>query len=177
MGQCQYALKARFPRKKLGKIFPDIMTFWKQGHAAEDWYQEHRDCTEHLYDKDCALIKAQMEEFKKLKEKFWFDFKEQFPLVAEMLKPVRSNGFVNGVWTDSSAVMTHDPRNGLSHVLNFGQPDDEPDAHGDILCVSTEVSRSADWTGLSKFLKKKFKAQAVKWVSEEDTSLSDFLDV
>ena len=176
MGQCQYALKARFPRKKLAKIFPDIMTFWKQGQAAEDWYHEHRNDTEHLY-VNSLLNKALMKEFKPLKEKFWAEFKRQFPLVAEMLKQVKDHGHVDGIWTEHSLVLTHDPRNGLSGNLNFGQPDDEPTAYGDILCVSTEVSNSADWNPLAKYLKKKFGATAVKWVSENDTSLSDFLDV
>ena len=60
---------------------------------------------------------------------------------------------------------------------NFGGDDDEPSAHGDVLIFSGEVSTSADWNGIANYLKKKYKAKAVKWVSEQDTSLTDFLDV
>lgn len=177
MGECQYALKARFPKGKLRKIFPDILTFWKQGQAARDWWQEHRDRTEEYYDKDKRIIPAQMAMFKEVKATFWNEFKARFPLVVEMLKGVRDHGHTNGVWSNSSLVLNHDPRNGLGGVINFGQSDDEPEFSGDILCFSSEVSHSADWNPIAKFLKKKYKARAVKWVSEEDTSLSDFLDV
>lgn len=176
MGQCQYALKARFPKGKLKRVFPDIMTFWKQGQAAYEWWQNNRNRTEGCY-KDGILTSTYMVHFKAVKADFWREFQTQFPLIAEMLKRTKDEGFVDGDLKNQALVMTHDPRNALATHINFGQSDDEPDCSGDILCFTSEVSSTADWTGIANYLKKKYKAKAVKWVSEDDTSLSDFLDV
>ena len=177
MSECQYAIKARFSKGKLKKVFADIKTFWKQGQDAREWWQNSRDATEGFYDVDKKLRDDCMKEFKQAKAQFWTEFKQRYPLVAEMLAKVKSSGHVNGVWTDLSLVMTHDPRNALAGVINFGSFDDEPEQVGDVLVFSSEVSTSADWNGISNYLKKKYKAKAVKWVSEDDMSITDFLDV
>lgn len=177
MGMCQYALKARFPRGRLGKVFTDVQAFWRQGQSVRDWYESHRNCTEQFYDKDCKLDRSRLKEFKLIKGSFWDDFRKNFPQIAEMLKLVKDHGHVDGTWTEFTPVMTHDPRNALAGHISFGDQDDEPSSHGDIMTFTAEVTRSTDWNPLAKYLKKKFKATAVKWCSEEGTSLTDFLDV
>lgn len=176
MGNCTYVIKARFPRGKLDKVYESIMAFWRQGLAADAWYDERRDCCDKWKTIE-QLTKEQKVEFTMVKDAFWTEFKEKFPLIAEMLKGIKDHGYVLGVWHDAEypiLLMTKDPSNSLFGFLDFGGHGKNPNEvvmnfrrEGNVLIFTDEVWNVADWNPLAKYLKKKFGATAVKWLSEE----------
>ncbi len=161
------------------KVFPQIKKFWAQGFKAEEWYHKNRDWCEKFYNKNHKIPKGNLAAFKAAKKKFWDTFKKKFPLVTEMLELTITYGHVDGVWKNKTPVMTTDPRNSLSGHINFGHEKDidRLGTDDDVLSFSNEVWHFANWDSLATFLEKKFGAIKVNWISEEDTSIFDSIEV
>ncbi len=170
MGMCLYAIKARFRSGQLKKIFPDIVEFWKQGTAAHQWYQANRSRCGSYY-QSRSLKKKEAKAFQEKKEAYWAEFKTKFPLIAEMLKGVKEDGHVDGKWQKHVPVLTLDPSSSLSGQIEFG---DDPDSwerlavFDNILYFEDEMWSMSNLTPLANYLKKKFKATKVRWISEDE---------
>lgn len=91
---------------------------------------------------------------------FWQMFETKFPLITEYLKHARLFG--------------KDNNNGLAEHLNFGY-NSEPFTNGAEIRFSECVWHFADWGGWLSFVKDKFNARQVRYVSDEYTHPFDLI--
>jgi hypothetical protein len=138
MGSAYYSMLAEFPKKITAKQKKAITEFFVQGSQAYDYWQEHHD--------------------QKTKE-FWQGFRAKYPVLTEYL---------------ASAGMDEKDTNDLAGSLSFGTGDDIQCslAFTDVkdkteLTYQAEVWHFANWEPLTDFLRVKFGASSVEYMSDE----------
>lgn len=143
MGSCSYYLKAKF----VG-VFPPvekIEDLLRENLLAYTFWQKHRGGDE---------------------EQFWREFRNQFPLVTEML----------------GTLVGGDCNNQLSGEMSAGDEDGwtldtvpgGEEGEVELRLTWHEVWHMASWDRLSNFMVKKFGATESTWVSEEDLNVDPF---
>jgi hypothetical protein len=155
MGEAVYYLKARFSNEEQASAGKDrINALLAEGRAADNFWQAHR------RDKPSA---------------FWPEFFRQFPLVMsyfrEHCEPRHDGGQFGAV--DLAC------NNTLADCLNFGTEGEEAEIGGGeaIVYVSANVWHMADWGGFAAWIKALDGCEKVAWISDEDASIFDTLDV
>ncbi len=139
MGEAVYYLKATFHNEVTAKQLTAIQDFILEGQKAENWWHEHRHW-----------------ETKGLRDRFWNEFRMEFPLVTELINDL----------------VGKDCDNLPAGRLDFGTIDDGELPHvsdedpNDIL-FSARVWHFANWFPLCGFLKSHFGADRAGWLSDE----------
>jgi hypothetical protein len=96
---------------------------------------------------------------RQMKKSFVRDFKQRFPRVFDYLRTVPFD------------------RQSISHAMALGTPDDPPPTiEGKMLFYSAYVWHFANWSWLAKFVKQKWGALGVDWISEECVDPFDLLN-
>lgn len=161
MGEATYYMKVTFDsQEKAAKAIEGIASFFEEGMKAYNWWQAHRNLPQ---------------------EEFWKGFGERFPQTSEYLKSFSRKNFGATELEEGAPVFGGDNNNNLAGLLDFGSDDDDwrewcQNTRSAILTYSATVWHFADWQPLANFIAKKFDADHVSWISDEDVSPFELLD-
>jgi hypothetical protein len=138
MGECCYYLKAKFPKGVLNK---------EKRNEIKVFWKEAQEFENDYWREDWF---GQREMKPDETARVWKRIEEQYPLVSDYIK------FSGKFETDDLGEIFHF---GTSDNMHFNDTE---------FWYADEVSHSADWTPMAKYLKHEFGASKVIWDSEEN---------